>query len=356
MSLDSRPGRNPGEWLGQETSHNYVFSDLWSIFVAGTPMALATALAALPRDARPSVGGLPARMQVLHIANQHGLGDWLAEAFLADSASDVRLSKAVGTTAGLSRLRHDVFDAILISHQPGDLDALETVEGIRAAHPDVAIVVLGAQSEQEMSALCFEVDADAYVCVHTATTRALIWQIARAIERHQLLAENRRLHQGEQHRLQLEHQEVQRLLEQQRSLIKNLAAIDQPQEAGCETTPVAASNQAAATPELPQRLVVHYRELLRTHVIMGSGQLTEEMNKLADLLATAEVTARQMMWLHLRVLEELIRGLGNRSARHVMNRADLLVVDVLVHLAERYRQRYLDRVRPPRQMLIPGLD
>ncbi len=321
-------------------------------------MALATALAALPRDARPSVGGLPARMQVLHIANQQGLGDWLAEAFLADSASDVRLSKAVGTTAGLSRLRHDVFDAILISHQPGDLDALETVEGIRAAHPDVAIVVLGAQSEQEMSALCFEVDADAYVCVHTATTRALIWQIARAIERHQLLAENRRLHQGEQHRLQLEHLEVQRLLEQQRSLIKNLAAIDQPHEACSDAIPpVDQSHVAAAgTPELPQRLVVHYRELLRTHVIMGSGQLTEEMNKLADLLATAEVTARQMMWLHLRVLEELIRGLGNRSARHVMNRADLLVVDVLVHLAERYRQRYLDRVRPPRQMLIPGLD
>ena len=67
-------------------------------------------------------------MQVLHIANQHGLGNWLAEAFLADSASDVRLSKAVGTAAGLARLRHDVFDAILISHQPGDLDALETVE------------------------------------------------------------------------------------------------------------------------------------------------------------------------------------------------------------------------------------
>ena len=47
-------------------------------------MALATALATSPRDARPSVGGLPTRMQVLHIANQQGLGDWLAEAFLAD--------------------------------------------------------------------------------------------------------------------------------------------------------------------------------------------------------------------------------------------------------------------------------
>jgi DNA-binding NarL/FixJ family response regulator len=325
-------------------------------------MPTATAIAASPRIARAQIGGLPARMHVLHIANQHGLGDWLAEAFLADSASEVRLAKAIGTAAGLGRLRHDVFNAILISHQPGDLDALETVEGIRAAHPDVAIVVLGAQSEQEMAALCFEVDADAYVCVHTATTRALIWQMARAIERHQLLAENRRLHQAEQHRLQHEHQEVQRLLDQQRSLIANLAAIDRsaeiPPDATATVDPAASGTAILidCESELPERLVAHYRELLRTHVIMGSGQLTEEMNKLADLLATAEVTARQAMWLHLRVLEELIRGLGNRSARHVMNRADLLVVDVLVHLAERYRRRYLDRVRPPRQMTLPGLD
>jgi hypothetical protein len=59
------------------------------------------------------------------------------------------------------------------------------------------------------------------------------------------------------------------------------------------------------------------------------------------------------MLLHLKVVEEQVRGLGNRSARHVMNRADLLVVDVMVHLAERYRERYLDRASPPQQQLLP---
>jgi hypothetical protein len=165
--------------------------------------------------------------------------------------------------------------------------------------------------------------------------------------------------------LQLEHQEVERLLDQQRGLIAGLAAIERPADAGRQSLNAeradAVCDDADRTPsrgedELPERLVAHYRELLRTHVIMGSGQLTEEMNKLADLLATAEVTARQAMWLHVRVLEELIRGLGNRSARHVMNRADLLVVDVLVHLAERYRRRYLDRIRPPRQLSLPGIE
>jgi hypothetical protein len=45
------------------------------------------------------------------------------------------------------------------------------------------------------------------------------------------------------------------------------------------------------------------------------------------------------MQLHVQVLEEMVQGLGSRSSRHVMTRADLLVLEVLVHLAERYRLR-----------------
>jgi len=56
------------------------------------------------------------------------------------------------------------------------------------------------------------------------------------------------------------------------------------------------------------------------------------------------------------VLEELIRGLRNRSARHVMHRADLLGLGVMVHLAEGYRHRFVDRVRPPRQLDLPGFE
>ena len=42
----------------------------------------------------------------------------------------------------------------------------------------------------------------------------------------------------------------------------------------------------------------------------------------AGVLVAAGLTARQTLHLHLHVLEELIHGLGSRSTRHVMNRAD----------------------------------
>jgi hypothetical protein len=96
---------------------------------------------------------------------------------------------------------------------------------------------------------------------------------------------------------------------------------------------------AAETPPLSESLTNHYRELLRAHVIMGSGNLSHEMASLAELLADNNVTAPQTMRMHVQGLEELVHGLGSRSARHVMTRADLLLLDVLVHLAERYRLR-----------------
>ena len=39
-----------------------------------------------------------------------------------------------------------------------------------------------------------------------------------------------------------------------------------------------------------------------------------------------------------------------------MTRADLLVLELLMHLAEGYRRRYQERVNPPRQMRLPGFE
>ena len=59
-----------------------------------------------------------------------------------------------------------------------------------------------------------------------------------------------------------------------------------------------------------------------------------------------------MFQVHLQVLEELVRGLGSRSTRHVMNRADLLVLELLLHIADGYHHRYFKRTCPPVQMRL----
>jgi hypothetical protein len=228
---------------------------------------------------------------------------------------------------------------------PGELDALDLIEGYLAGGANEPFLVLGTQSEQEMAALCYEVGADGYLCVHTATTRNLIWTLSRAVERHQLLRENHRLGLAEQSRLQREHDEADKLISQQRALIGDLESLRQ--ERPCEKT---------VSLQLPNELISHYRELLRTYVIMGSGNLGCELKRLAELLVAAGMTAQQTMQLHLRAVEELVHGLGARSSRHVMTRADLLGLEVMVHLAEGYRQRYEEKIHPPLQRVLPGFE
>jgi len=326
--------------------------------IAVMPAAKPTLECSVKRAVPKIWGQMPSRMKVLYVTTLHRTGGWLAEAFRSDCAAEVLLVETVGVTAGLSHLRDEVFDAVLISHEPGLLDGLDLVEGLRAGGNDEPMIVLGAAPSAQMSALAHEVGADAYCCVAETTTRSLLWTFARAIERHQLIREHRRLVQIEQQRLAQEHHEAERLLTEQRALIAELEkiraggvtaairdeAVDGESIADCGTqrVPGIADSENSQLPsrDLPERLVAHYRELLRAYVVMGAGNLADEMASLANLLTEADVSAQRAMQLHVHVLEELIGTLGNRSARHVMTRADLLVLEIMAHLADGYRRRY----------------
>jgi DNA-binding response OmpR family regulator len=277
-------------------------------------------------------------MRVLYVTTYERTGGWLAEALAADSASEVVLEEAIGFAAGLSRLRDDHYDAVLVGHQPGQLDALALAEAMHTAGCDEPLIVLGSQDESEMTALCLEANADAYVSVQSTTTRTLLWVVARAIERHYLLRENRRLAQADQHRLEIEQGDAGQLLSEQRGLIRELDALAATAQGYARNATGEAREEGVSRTPLPAQLETHYRELLRTYVMMGSGNLSVEMLALAQILAAAGVSPAQTLELHLNALENLLRGLGNRSARHVMNRADLLALEIGAHLCEAYRQ------------------
>ena len=235
---------------------------------------------------------LPPRIKALYITTQTRMGGWLAEALAGDSAARVLLEEVVGSAAGMARLHDEVFDAVLVSHEPEELDALDLIEGYRTSGADKPLIVLGTQDEQEMAALCYEVGADGYVCVHSTTTRNLIWIVARAIQRHQLIRENQHLNHAEQTRLQREHDKSTRLIQEQRAIIEQSPPGDL-----CNAEDDCSQPQILP---LPAELIAHYRELLRIYVIMGSGNLSGELRRLAKVLVAAGLTARQTIQLHLR--------------------------------------------------------
>ena len=315
----------------------------------------------------PVEQGLPSHWRALYIFDRARTGAWLVESFATETPAEVEIHEAAGRTAGLARLRDEIFDVIFVSHNPPELDAIELAIAYRTAGTDEALIVLGRQSEQELAVPCYEAGADGYLCVTTATSQVLIWTALKAVQRCHLTRQNRRFQQSELQRLQREREEALRVLQHQQRLTLNTNgnASDKTGKWDIEQGLAKVNEdlfenisqfQLPEPPELPAQLIAHYRELLRAYIIMGSGHLGRELSELAEVLATTGLSPKEVMHLHLYVATELIRGLGSRSTRHVITRANLLIIEVLLQLADAYRARYRDASRPPIQLFFPEFE
>jgi len=277
-------------------------------------------------------GCLPTHMHLLMVMGEGRESEWLTRVFTEDSVSQVTTENVEGQSAALIRLRDKSFDALLVHHDPGSLDAIVFLEALRAAEGEMLpATVVGNLPSSEMNVMCYEAGADSYVYLAQATVRELLWHIARGVERRELLAENLRLLNQQRQRLQIEHNEASHLLTQQRGLIWKLGQI-------CDVDASQHSHDkdhGKATVDLTT-FSNRYRDLLRTYIVMGSGSLNAELRSLADSLAAAGISAQQTLQIHLQILEETVQSLGNRSARHVMNRADLLILELMMHLCDGY--------------------
>lgn len=276
-------------------------------------------------------GEMPPLVDALLITGSSRLGQSLAQAIANDSATEVRLREAVGLPAGLARLRERVYDIVLVAHDAVELDAPAVLDAIHTASSDTQpIIVLGMAADQEIAALCYEAGADAYLCLRTTATRTLLWQIARARERRLLLRENEHLRIARRQRDAWEEDEAVRLFEQQRLLASKHGI----EPAG----PVLGATDGEATPSaIPWAIRCDYVELLRAYVVMGSGHLGPTLEDWAHRLAAHRPTAGAILAMHLRALQLVLDGLHGRGGRHVHNRADLLLVELLMRIADRYR-------------------
>jgi DNA-binding response OmpR family regulator len=275
--------------------------------------------------------GLLNRFRVLWVSASPDAGQWLSQALSDDRACEVQLINATTHAAGLSLLRNESFNLILVQHNASSLEAPEFVSACRGGGHEEPLLVLGEATASDLQALCCEAGADDYLCLDNCTTRGLLWSMSRAIQRFELQRENQRLQQNEAQRNQSEQIEGSRLLSEQRAMVD---AFESGTNSNAKSTrPSRAKKQLT----LPEDLIQHYRELLRAHIIMGTGTLNREMQDLAAQLISLGASATQTMQMHLQVVETLVQGLGKRSARHILLRADLLVMELLIHLATGYR-------------------
>lgn len=227
--------------------------------------------------------------------------------------------------AALPLLREEAFDCVVVGSLADERETaerllIELLEVVGADGSRTPLLVLSDRLDDEVLLRISRFDCELLSTCGGWTSPALPAWIARTIQRFDLAVENQKISTADLRRSVRERDETETLLEQQRRI---LAARDvQPSEA-----------------QLPEEINRYYQELLRTYIIMGAGNLEEDIRRLAELFALTGIGPRSALRLHLERVESMVRGLGSRSSRHVMARADILAMELMIELGECYRRK-----------------
>lgn len=260
----------------------------------------------------------------------------------------------------LAALRDETFDCLVIADEstanPTEtnnriaFNGFEMLRAIRVGgHDDPAVIVTRRMTESHWTT-AVDLDCAVLTSDHGWESRALVAILRKELQRSDLKRDNYRLSLDRHRRLLRERDETEHLLNQQRQILQELHELVDPPTDFAETKTDAPEPTPAAIQILESEEVCRfYDELLRTYVMMGSGRLGEEIPRFSELLATAGVSPREALSMHLRRVESLVRGLGSRSSRHVMSRADLLALELVMHLGECYRNG-----KPDQSAILPA--
>lgn len=278
--------------------------------------------------------------------------DWVGLALRLESAgcSEPHFRWTSTTIEALGVLREESFDCLLIAGRSplndriGGVDPLSFLRGLRGAGgEDPVVLITRGLSDGEWAALS-ELDCEILCTECGWTSAALVPMIERAIERRKLTLEHRRFTLADRRRLLRERDEADQLLRQQRQILSDLqslaGSVDRKTSStssagalaarGIGTSGVSATKSSVLPPEVDHE----YQELLRTYVMMGSGNLGSEIARIADHIVASGLNPREALELHLERVENLVRGLGSRSTRHILARADLMALELMMHIAE----------------------
>jgi CheY-like chemotaxis protein len=320
------------------------------------------------------IGGLPTRLRLLCVGSVEP--SWVTLTLQLDALGCVEPNFKWVSTANeaLALLRDESFDCLLVRINPSRMvegdDPISLARGIRAGGCSDPIVIVTIAADDETWTEALRLNVDLLVSAKGWESSALVQAIQRAVERGRMFHEIDRLASADRRRLVRERDEADYLLNQQRrflAALEHFAGPNAVRSSGGDTVEDMGGDTGRHVPlaealdgrienlGLPPEFDEYYQELLRTYVIMGSGNLSTEIINLAGVLSQAKFAPREVLDLHLARVERLVRGLGNRSTRHVMARADLLALELMVRLGECYQRRAAAFGSPTEVFPEPGL-
>lgn len=251
----------------------------------------------------------------------------------------------------LQALRTEHWDCLVISlfdedenFSHGELASF--LAAIRESGLSIAISVLACSFDVELAQMFQKYDCDFHEIRAGWFSPVTGVLIDRAMQLQVMMQEYKKLQRKEEHRNLREREEAEVILTHQRTLLQEiLKEQKRADQFSANTSPdstlpsdaIRRVSSANASLGIPTEVDPQYEQTLRSFVIMGSGRLESELSQLVESMQSRGCTPQDLLAMHLGCVEKLIEGLGQRSSRHVVQRSDQMLLEMMVHLAENYR-------------------
>jgi hypothetical protein len=229
--------------------------------------------------------------------------------------------------SALTALREAACDAVIVGELNGGWTAsaaalLEFVTAAQALDAAVPIVALVPVPDDRLLAELSRRDCELCVTPRLWDSPAVPAAVARALRRRQQVHELQRYAAAHHRRLAREQADVQTILRLQHDLLRSLP------------TSADTSNPAASLTWADR-----YSDLLKAAILSDPQRLSAALAEFVECLALHDVEPRNVLALHVDCVQSLSAELGGRLSPQMLSRADLLALELLAALGERYRQQ-----------------
>jgi hypothetical protein len=282
--------------------------------------------------AMPNAGELAtAPLRLLCVAAREPQWAPLTFELSATYGLDLRVVWTADPLAALGELRETCFDVVLLgetaeSWRTSTAERLDFIEAVQTLEAGIPVVALLSLPDDHLLAELYGRDCDVCVSPRLWESPALPAVVIAAIRRGQRAQESQRLAVAHQRRLAREQADAASVLQLQQELLRGLQS---------DALPSAETSQAFAPRDWSER----YDELLKGSILSGANRLTTAIAELVDALHAADRGPADVLALHIDRVRALSEGWGGRTSRHLVSRADLLALEVLTQLGERYRRQ-----------------
>jgi len=261
---------------------------------------------------------------------------------------------ASSVEGALSLLRSEPVDCILYAETSHLLKSpeygtrfIQNLQAIRTSNPATPILLLADHLSETLWVKVLQLSCEVFISSQPWRSPALYGFMDHSIRNSFIRKEHARLTAEINQQLKTEKDETERLLAQQRSIVAEIERItsgkpdrktENSQLANFSREVVSDTAQVQDLAGSHKELETRYAKILRSYVVIGSENLTEEITNIAQQFYESGSTVREAFKMHLNQVDQLVSGLGKKSSRQVIARSDLLAMELMIHLCDLYRK------------------